>query len=137
MDPAVVQCSTSHNARTGTLRGVHYQTAPHGEAKLIRCVRGSMHDVVVDLRPDSPAYCRWVATEVSAENGRMVFAPAGVAHGFQTLADGTDVYYQISQPYVPEAARGVRWDDPAFAIAWPARPEVISSRDAAFPNFMS
>jgi len=82
MDPAVVQCSTSHNARTGTLRGVHYQTAPHGEAKLIRCVRGSMHDVVVDLRPDSPAYCRWVATEVSAENGRMVFAPAGVAHGF-------------------------------------------------------
>ena len=135
LDTSVLQCSVSYNIRAGTLRGVHYQVTPHGESKLIRCTRGAIYDVLLDLRPESPAYCRWVAIELSAENGRSVFAPAGVAHGFQTLADATEVYYQMSQPFVPEAAQGVRWDDPTFAIDWPPAERIISDRDRSYQDF--
>lgn len=132
------ECSTSFNARSGTLRGLHYQAAPHGEAKLVRCTRGAIYDVFVDLRPDSPTYLRWVGMELSAENGRALFVPEGCAHGFQTLVDASEVFYQISTAYVPEAARGVRWDDPAFNIEWPPAPpggRTMAPRDAQYPDF--
>jgi dTDP-4-dehydrorhamnose 3,5-epimerase len=136
MDPAVVQCSVSRNTRAGTLRGLHLQTAPHGETKLVRVSRGAIFDVLVDLREESPAYQRWYGVELSAANDRLLFAPRGLAHGFQTLADDTEVVYQIGAPWVPEAAAGVRWDDPAFAIDWPDSPpggRTISDRDLAWP----
>jgi dTDP-4-dehydrorhamnose 3,5-epimerase len=137
LDARVAQCSTSFNAKCGTLRGLHYQAAPHGEAKLVRCTRGAIYDVAVDLRPDSPSYRRWTGAELSADNGRALFIPAGCAHGFQTLVDASEVLYQISTAYVPEAARGVRWDDPAFGIAWPPAPahgRILSERDASYPD---
>jgi dTDP-4-dehydrorhamnose 3,5-epimerase len=139
MDPAIVQCSASYNPRRDTLRGMHYQAEPHGEPKLVRCVRGAIFDVTVDLRPDSPTYCRWHGVELSAENRRALHVPAGVAHGFQTLDDGCEVHYQIGARYVPEACRGVRWDDPAFAIEWPAPTgaRTISERDRGYPDFES
>jgi dTDP-4-dehydrorhamnose 3,5-epimerase len=138
LDPTVVQCNISLNTRCDTLRGMHYQAPPHGEPKLVRCVRGALHDVAVDLRPDSATYCRWHAVELSAENGLAFFIPAGMAHGFQTLTDDCEIHYQMGSPYVAEAARGVRWDDPAFGIAWPApRGErTISDRDRHFPDFV-
>lgn len=138
LDNRVEQCSTSFNARIGTLRGLHYQAGPHGEAKLVRCTRGAIYDVAVDLRPDSPSYLRWVGLELSADNGRALFVPEGCAHGFQTLVDASEVLYQISTPYVPEAARGVRWDDPAFGIDWPPPPprgRTIAARDAGYADF--
>ena len=138
MDQRVNQCSTSFNARAGTLRGLHYQSAPHAEAKLVRCTRGAIYDVAVDLRSDSPSYLSWFGVELSAENGRALFVPEGCAHGFQTLADASEVLYQISTPYVPDAARGVRWDDPAFGIDWPTVPpegRTMSARDAEYPDF--
>jgi dTDP-4-dehydrorhamnose 3,5-epimerase len=138
LETRVDQCSTSFNAKRGTLRGLHYQAAPHGEAKLVRCTRGTIHDVAVDLRPDSPTYLRWVGAELSAENGRALFVPEGCAHGFQTLEDASEVLYQIAGPYVPEAARGVRWDDPAFGIEWPPAPpagRTLAPRDAHYPDF--
>jgi dTDP-4-dehydrorhamnose 3,5-epimerase len=138
LDPAVVQCNTSFNERAGTLRGMHYQADPHGEPKLMRCTRGAIFDVLVDLRPDSPAYCRWFGIELRAGGTATLFAPAGLAHGFQTLEDGSEVHYQMGAPYVPGAARGVRWDDPAFGIKWPEPPSggrVISERDAGYPDF--
>jgi dTDP-4-dehydrorhamnose 3,5-epimerase len=138
LDARIDQCSTSFNARAGTLRGLHYQEAPHGEAKLVRCTRGAIYDVTVDLRPDSPSYLRWAAVELSADNGRAFFIPEGCAHGFQSLLDTTEVLYQISTPYVPSAARGVRWDDPAFGIEWPPAPKggrTMSARDAEYPDF--
>jgi dTDP-4-dehydrorhamnose 3,5-epimerase len=132
----VVQCNTSTNARAGTLRGLHYQTAPFEEAKLVRCVRGSLFDVVVDLRADSPSYCAWYGVELSASNGRMLFVAAGLAHGFQTLEDDTEVLYQMSARYSAEHARGVRWDDPAFGIEWPhAEARTISDRDRDYADF--
>ncbi len=137
MDPAVVQCNASFNARRDTIRGMHYQAEPHGESKLVRCVRGVVFDVAIDLRPGSPAYCRWHAVRLSAENRSAFYIPAGIAHGFQTLADGCEVLYQMGHRYVEQAARGVRWDDPAFAIEWPA-PQgalVVSERDRSFPDF--
>ena len=131
-----VQCNTSYNRHRGTLRGMHYQAAPHGEAKLIRCTRGALFDVVVDLRANSPTRGRWFGVELSAETGRMLYVPEGLAHGFQTLEDATEVFYQMSHAYVPEAARGVRWDDPAFAIAWPeSGARVISERDRTYPDW--
>jgi dTDP-4-dehydrorhamnose 3,5-epimerase len=139
LDARVDQCSTSFNPRVGTLRGLHYQTAPHGEAKLVRCTRGSIYDVAVDLRSGSPSHLRWVGLELSAENGRALFVPEGCAHGFQTLVEDTEVLYQISTPYVPAAARGVRWNDPAFGIEWPPPPGeglTMSSRDAQYPDFV-
>jgi dTDP-4-dehydrorhamnose 3,5-epimerase len=137
IDPAVVQSSVSFNRRRDTLRGMHYQAAPHGEPKLVRCVRGAIYDVALDLRPDSPAYCAWYAAELDPDGGRMLFMPAGVAHGFQTLDDGSEVLYQMGYAYVPEAARGVRWDDPAFGIEWPepAVERTISERDRSYPDF--
>ncbi|MDQ6751000.1 MAG: dTDP-4-dehydrorhamnose 3,5-epimerase, partial [Actinomycetota bacterium] len=118
----VVQCNASYNQQSGTLRGLHYQADPHGEPKLIRCVAGAIFDVAVDLRSESATYCGWYGAELSEENGRMLFVPAGLAHGFQTLRDGCQVLYQMGHGYVAEAARGVRWDDPAFGIQWPPEP---------------
>jgi dTDP-4-dehydrorhamnose 3,5-epimerase len=137
LNPAVVQCNASLNARRGTLRGMHYQAEPHGESKLVRCVRGAIFDVAVDVRPDSPTRCRWHGAELSAENGRALYMPAGLAHGFQTLTDDCEVLYQMGHHYVAEAARGVRWDDPAFAIEWPPAggERIISERDASYADF--
>ena len=137
LDPAVVQCNASFNTRRGTLRGMHYQSEPHGETKLVRCVRGSIFDVAVDLRPTSPSYCRWHAVELSAENRRAFYIPAGLAHGFQTLTDDCEVLYQMGYRYVPEAARGVRWDDPAFGIEWPPVDDerIIAEKDRAYQDF--
>lgn len=135
LDPGVVQCSISFNPRRGTLRGLHYQADPHGECKLIRCTRGGVYDVLVDLRRDSPTYCRWFGVELTPAGGIMVYAPVGVAHGLLTLEVDSEVSYQISAHYAPEAARGVRWDDPAFGIDWPAEVEVISERDRTYPDF--
>ena len=136
LETRVVQCNTSTNTRAGTLRGLHYQASPHAEAKLVRCVRGSIFDVVVDLRPESPTYCVWYGVELSAANLRMLFVPAGLAHGFQTLEDDTEVLYQMSEEYSAEHARGVRWDDPAFGIEWPDTDvRTISERDRDYADF--
>lgn len=130
-----VQCNTSFNLRRGTLRGMHFQRAPYAEAKIVRCTRGAIHDVIVDLRPDSLSYCRWIAVELSAENERMLYVPEGMAHGFQTLADGSEVFYQMAAMYRPDAAGGVRWNDPAFDIRWPLADPIVSARDAAYGDF--
>jgi dTDP-4-dehydrorhamnose 3,5-epimerase len=129
------QTSLSRNPRTGTLRGLHYQPAPYGEIKLVRTVRGRMFDVALDLRRDSPTYLRWIAEELSADNARALLIPEGVAHGFLTVAPDTDVLYQISPAFQPGHEAGVRWNDPAFAIAWPAAPALISERDAGYPDY--
>jgi dTDP-4-dehydrorhamnose 3,5-epimerase len=130
----VVQCNASFNPRRGTLRGMHYQAEPHGESKLVRCVRGAVFDVAVDLRPQSPTYRGWHAVELSADNQLAFYIPAGLAHGFQTLADNSEMLYQMGNPYVPEAARGVRWDDPALAIEWPELDgeRTISAKDRSY-----
>jgi dTDP-4-dehydrorhamnose 3,5-epimerase len=138
LDARVSQCNTSFNARAGTLRGLHYQAEPHGEAKLVRCTRGAIYDVIVDLRRGSRTYCRWLGIELRGDGVESLFVPAGFAHGFQTLEEASEVHYQMSHHYVPEAARGVRWDDPAFAIDWPEPPpggRTISERDASYPDF--
>lgn len=132
---APAQTSLSHNARAGTLRGLHYQPAPKAETKLVRVVRGRIFDVAVDLRPDSPTHRRWTAAELSARTGRALLIPEGVAHGFLTLEDETDVLYQISPLFQPGHEAGVRWDDPAFGIEWPQAPQVISERDASYPDY--
>jgi dTDP-4-dehydrorhamnose 3,5-epimerase len=131
---APAQTSLSRNPRAGTLRGLHYQQAPHAETKLVRAVRGRIFDVAVDLRGESPTYRRWTAAELSADNARALLVPEGVAHGFLTLEADTDVLYQISPAFEPGHEAGVRWDDPAFAIAWPARPRIISDRDSGYPD---
>jgi dTDP-4-dehydrorhamnose 3,5-epimerase len=128
-----VQANHSANVRAGTLRGMHYQHAPHGEVKVVRCVKGAIHDVIVDLRPESPTYRQWEGFDLTAETGRMLYVPAGFAHGFQTLEDDTHVVYQVSYPYTPGAEGGLRWDDPAFGIAWPLPVSAISEKDAAWP----
>lgn len=135
LDSRVEQCNVSRSRFKGTLRGMHYQAAPHAEAKLVRCTRGALHDVIIDLRPDSPAFRRHVALELSEANERMLFVPEGVAHGFLTLEDDTEVFYQMSAAYHPQSARGVRWDDPAFGIHWPFAPAAISDRDRSYPDF--
>jgi dTDP-4-dehydrorhamnose 3,5-epimerase len=127
------QANHSHNVRAGTLRGMHFQRAPHAEVKVVRCVRGALHDVIIDLRPESPTYRRWEGFELTAANGRMLYVPAGFAHGFQTLEDDTDAAYMVSHPYTPGAEGGVRFDDPAFGIAWPLPVSTISEKDAAWP----
>ncbi len=132
----IAQCNISHNRKKGTLRGMHYQIAPHAEAKLVTCLAGSIYDVIIDLRPDSITYCHWLAVELSARRRRsLIYIPEGFAHGFQTLEDDTEVFYQMSHSYVSKAARGVRWDDPAFAIDWPDRPRTLSDRDNNYPDF--
>ena len=133
LGPELRQCSVSYNARKRTLRGMHYQSAPHEEHKLVRCTAGAIFDVLVDLRDSSPTHRRWCAAELTAENRRSVFVPPGCAHGFVTLTDDTEVYYMISVAHAPEFSRGVRWNDPAFGIEWPFPPAVICARDASYP----
>jgi dTDP-4-dehydrorhamnose 3,5-epimerase len=130
-----VQCNTSFNVRRGTLRGMHRQLAPHEEIKLVRCTRGAILDVVVDLRPESPTFCQWRGIELTADNGRALYIPGAFAHGFQTLTDDSEVFYQMGARYHPESAIGLRWDDPAFGIDWPIRPPLLSGRDASHADF--
>lgn len=135
LDHRVAQCNVSFNREAGTLRGMHFQAAPHEEAKLVRCTAGAVFDVIVDLREGSTTRYQWFASELTARNRRAMFVPAGFAHGFQTLEDDSEVFYQMSEFYDPSAARGVRWNDPAFAITWPEEITVISERDLAFEDF--
>jgi len=135
LNPEIAQCNVSFNVRRGTLRGMHYQIAPFEEAKLVRCTRGALCDVIVDLRPDSATFKQHVSEVLTAENRRMLFVPEGFAHGFLTLEDATELLYQMSAYHAPERARGFRWNDPAFGIHWPAEVEVISDRDRDYPDF--
>jgi dTDP-4-dehydrorhamnose 3,5-epimerase len=135
LDPRVSQCNLSHNPYRGTLRGLHYQSEPHGEVKLVRCVTGAIFDVAVDLRPGSPTYLRHAAIVLSAENRRALYIPKGCAHGFQTLEDDSGVLYQMSDPYAPDHRSGVRWDDPAFGIDWPISNPFMIDRDANYPDY--
>ena len=133
LNSKMVQCNISYNKHKGTLRGMHYQVAPMAEAKLVRCTKGAIYDVIIDLRPESPTYCQWLAEELNAENSKMIYIPEGFAHGFQTLEDDTEVFYQMSEFYSPEHARGVRWDDPVFGIEWPLNTKRISEKDKNYP----
>ena len=130
-----VQCNISFNQKKGTLRGMHYQVAPYAEAKLVSCTRGAIYDVIIDLRCDSPTFKQWLGVKLTAANRQMLFIPEGFAHGFQTLEDDTEVFYQMSEFYAPDYAKGVRWDDPAFGISWPADERIISRRDQSYPDF--
>ena len=130
-----VQCNTSFNRLSGTLRGLHYQDSPHPEGKLVRCTRGSAFDVAVDIRAESPTFRRWFGIELSAANGRALWIPPGFAHGFATLTDETELFYQITAFYHQDLSRGLRWNDPAFAIDWPVREPIVSPRDADNPFF--
>lgn len=136
LEPRLVQCNISFNRRRGTLRGMHLQRAPHEEAKLVRCTAGGIHDVIVDLRPGSPTRLRHTAVDLTAANRTMLYVPGGFAHGFITLEDDTEVFYQMSEFYAPEAAAGFRWNDPAFGIEWPVEVTVISERDRTYPDFV-
>ena len=136
LNSRVVQCNTSFNRTKGTLRGMHFQAPPHEEAKLIRCTRGAIYDAIVDLRRESPTFKQYFSAVLSAENGKMLYIPERFAHGFQTLEDNTEVFYQMSQFYAPEHARGVRWNDPAFEIEWPADERIIIDRDQSYPDFV-
>ncbi|MCI0621722.1 MAG: dTDP-4-dehydrorhamnose 3,5-epimerase [Acidobacteria bacterium] len=131
----MVQTNIGFNLKRGIVRGLHYQTDPHSEAKLIRCTRGAIYDVIVDLRPDSPTYKQWFGTELTEDNYRMIYAPEGVAHGYQTLTDNAEIVYQTSEFFVPEAATGVRYDDPAFTIDWPLPVQLVSARDRSWPDY--
>ena len=133
IEPALAQCNLSFNHKRGTLRGMHFQRAPHAQAKIVRATRGALLDVIVDLRPGSPAYRQWDAVELSADNRRMFYMPEGVAHGYLTLTDDVEAYDHASPPGAPQAEAGVRWDDPAFAISWPFAPVVISEKDRSWP----
>jgi dTDP-4-dehydrorhamnose 3,5-epimerase len=135
MNPSLAQCNLAYNTRRGTLRGMHFQKAPHAQAKIIRATRGALLDVIVDLRAGSPTFRQWDAVELTADNHRMLYMPEGVAHGYLTLVDGTEAYYHASAPWVPEAESGVRWNDPAFGIKWPFEPGVISEKDGAWEDF--
>jgi len=135
LNPKVLQCNVSFNTHKGTLRGMHYQAAPYAEAKIVRCTHGAIHDVVVDLRPQSPTFKKWIGVPLTSANRHMLYIPEGCAHGFLTLEDQTEVFYQMSEVYNAESARGVRWDDQAFQIVWPAKVEVISERDRTYPDF--
>ena len=136
LNPGLAQCSISFNKKRGTLRGMHYQAKPHEESKVVRCTRGAIYDVIVDLRPESSTFKKWTAVELSAENRRMLYIPPGFAHGFQSLADDTEVFYQISEFYHPESARGLRWDDPAFGIQWPPAERTITDKDRQYSDFV-
>ena len=131
----MVQTTLIVNARTGTLRGFHFQVRPYREAKLFRVVRGALHDVVIDLRPESPTYGRWTAVRLAAGVPQLLYVPEGFAQGFLTLEDDTELTYQVSSFYTPAAGRGIRWDDPAFAVDWPIAVEVVSDQDASWPDF--
>lgn len=137
LNPNLVQHSISFNKKEGTLRGMHYQVKPYEEAKLVRCTMGSIYDVILDLRPDSPTFKKWMAVELTANNRRMLFIPEGLSHGFQTLDDNTEVFYQMTRAYHPESARGVRWNDPRFGIQWPeVQDRIISEKDLNHADFI-
>jgi dTDP-4-dehydrorhamnose 3,5-epimerase len=136
LNPKLAQCSISYNVKKGTLRGMHFQAEPYPEAKLVRCTRGALYDVVVDLRPESPTFREWIGIELTPTNQKMVYVPERCGHGFITLADETEVFYQITEFYHAGLSQGVRWDDPAFQIAWPMTPVVMSDRDRAYPDFL-
>jgi dTDP-4-dehydrorhamnose 3,5-epimerase len=133
IEPRLAQCNLAFNHKRGTLRGMHFQKAPHAQAKIIRVTRGAVLDVIVDLREDSPTYRQWDSVELSADNRRMFYMPAGVAHGYLTLTDDVEAYYHASTPWAPQAESGVRWNDPAFGIRWPFEPVVISEKDRTWP----
>lgn len=135
LNPHLVQCSISLNARRGTLRGMHYQAKPLEEAKLVRCTKGSIHDVIVDVRPGSPTFSQYIGLLLTADNRLSFYVPEGCAHGFLTLEDNTEVFYQMSEFYAPEYSRGFRWNDPAFGIEWPTKVQVISDRDRNYPDW--
>lgn len=136
LEAPLAQCGISFNPRRGTLRGIHYQCEPFAEAKLIRCTTGRIYDVILDLRQASATFGRWIAVELSAANRRIAYLPQGMGHGFQTLDDACEVMYQISEYYTPAHGRGVRWNDPAFAIDWPLAAPIMSSRDCAYTDFL-
>jgi len=131
----LVQCSISFNKMKGTLRGMHYQMTPYEEDKVVRCTKGKIFDVIIDLRAKSDTFKQWIAVELSAENYKSLYIPGGFAHGFQTLEDNTEVFYQMSQYYIPEYARGIRWNDSAFRLSWPIKPIVISEKDLSYEPF--
>lgn len=133
----LAQCNISFNKKRGTLRGIHYQAAPYEEAKLVRCTMGEIYDVIIDLRPNSPTFTNWIAMELTAENRRALYIPEGFAHGFQTLTDNTEVFYQMSEKHHPDAARGLRWNDPMFNVSWPVNTMVISEKDNNYPNWQN
>jgi dTDP-4-dehydrorhamnose 3,5-epimerase len=135
VNPRLVQCNISFNRRKGTLRGMHYQTLPFEEAKLVRCTMGAIHDVIIDLRRESPTFTHHMAVVLTADNRRMLYIPEGFAHGFQTLMDNTEVFYQMSEFYALECTAGVRWNDPAFGIEWPEDVLIINDRDRSYPEF--
>jgi dTDP-4-dehydrorhamnose 3,5-epimerase len=136
LETRIAQCNISYNERRGTVRGMHFQQPPHEEVKLIRCTRGALYDVILDLRRDSSTYAQWTGVELSDNNRRMLYVPRGLAHGFQTLADHTEIFYIVSEFYSPVAAAGVRWNDPTFHIEWPlGPPTAISDKDASWPDF--
>lgn len=136
LDPAIAQCNTSYNNHKGTLRGMHYQAEPHEEAKLVRCTHGAIYDVIVDLRRGSPTYCHWASADLTADNRQALYIPKGFAHGFQTLEDDSEVFYQMSDFYAPECARGVRWNDAVFNIQWPYPDPIISIKDKSYGDFI-
>lgn len=133
----IVQANVSYNKLKGTLRGMHYQTEPHGEAKLVRCTKGGIYDAIIDVRSDSPTFKKWIGVELTEHNHKMLYVPEGFAHGFITLQDDTEVTYQVSEFYTPGAEEGIRWDDPTFNIDWPAEVNVISEKDLNWPDFDS
>ncbi len=135
LEPNLAQCNLSYNKVLGTLRGMHFQISPHQEAKLVSCTQGAIHDVIIDLRPDSPTYMKHLAMDLSADEHNALYVPAGFAHGFLTLQPDTCVFYQISEFYTPGYARGFRWNDPAFGIKWPGEVKMISDRDANYPDY--
>ncbi len=137
LNSRLVQCNIAFNKTQGTLRGMHYQATPHEEIKLVRCTKGAIYDVIVDLRPGSPTHVKWIGVELTEQNHKMLYVPEGFAHGYQTLTDNTEVFYQVSQFYSPESERGVRWDDPAFGIKWPETDNlVISEKDKNWPDYL-
>lgn len=135
LDPNLVQCSISFNHKKGTLRGMHFQLPPHTETKLVRCTKGAIYDVIVDLRPNSETFEQWIGIELTAQNRKALYVPKGFAHGFQTLEDNTEVFYQMSEFYILESARGFRWNDSQFKIDWTEEPSIISKRDREYPDF--
>lgn len=136
LNPRIVQANLSYNVKKGTVRGMHYQVAPHEESKLVRCIQGAIFDVIIDLRPESPTYKNWIGVELSLENHRMLYVPEGFGHGFQSLVNHTEVFYQVSEFYTPGAERGARYNDPAFNITWPLDVDVISEKDANWQDFI-
>ena len=136
INPRMVECNISFNKKKHTIRGMHFQSAPYAQAKLVRCTQGAIYDAMIDLRPDSPTYKQWIAEELTAKNGLMFYVPEGFAHGFQTLEDDTEVFYQVSAHYLPASCGGVRWDDPTFAVKWRTMEGVtVNERDQNYPDF--